>query len=50
MTRRYFAFLIYMEKQVTKALVFNDIKMLLWQSEGERLEEELMRGEIYRIQ
>lgn len=49
-TRRYFAFLIYMEKQVNKALVFNKSKMLLWQSEGDRLEEELMEGEIYRIQ
>ena len=49
-TRRYFAFLIYMEKQTNKALVFNDKKMLLWESEGDRLEEELIQGEIYRIQ
>ena len=44
--RRYFAYLIYMEKQINKALVFND-KNLYKQIEDEKLVDEVMRGEIY---
>ena len=39
-----------MEKQTNKALVFNDKKILLWESGGDRLKEERIQGEIYRIQ
>lgn len=46
MTRRYFAYLIYMEKQINKALVFND-KHFVWQIEDEKLVDEVMRGDFY---
>lgn len=39
-----------MEKQTNKALVFNEKKILLWESGGDRLKEERIQGEIYRIQ
>lgn len=48
--RRYFAYLVYKEKHVNKAIVFNDQMKALWQCEDICLDDALLRGEIYEPQ